>query len=271
MARPQRVLACVLFIALNAIAQPGSRPSSLRLPLRSRVEAFKGSGEWQAVELHQDFPVRETALLICDMWDRHWCSGATGRVATLVKQMTPIIDRARSSGIQIIHAPSDVMDFYKEMPQRRAMVALTKVAPPAPRILLDPPLPVDSSAGGCDTGEQFFKAWTRQHPAIPIAPEDRISDSGAEIYSFLMQRGIKNLLVMGVHTNMCVLNRTFAIKQMTKWGLRCALVRDLTDAMYDPKASPFVSHEQGTQLVIEHIEKYWCPTVTSSELKQTLR
>jgi hypothetical protein len=105
-------------------------------------------------------------------------------------------------------------------------------------------------------------------PGIPIAAEDRISDNGAEIYSFLVQRGIKNLLVMGVHTNMCVLNRTFAIKQMTKWGLRCALVRDLTDAMYDPKAAPFVSHEQGTQLVIEHIEKHWCPTLTRSDLMQ---
>jgi hypothetical protein len=71
---------------------------------------------------------------------------------------------------------------------------------------------------------------------------------------------------MGVHTNMCILNRSFAIKQMTKWGLRCILVRDLTDAMYDPKAQPFVTHEQGTELVIQHIEKHWCPTVESAEL-----
>ena len=93
-----------------------------------------------------------------------------------------------------------------------------------------------------------------------------VSDKGAEIYSLLRLRGIDNLLVMGVHTNMCVLNRTFAIKQMTKWGVRCILVRDLTDSMYDPKASPFVAHDQGTELVIEHIEKYWCPTTLSKYL-----
>ena len=76
---------------------------------------------------------------------------------------------------------------------------------------------------------------------------------------------------MGVHTNMCVLNRSFAIRQMTKWGMRCVLVRDLTDSMYDPNDRPFVSHDRGTELVIEHIEKYWAPSVTSEELMRALR
>jgi hypothetical protein len=75
---------------------------------------------------------------------------------------------------------------------------------------------------------------------------------------------------MGVHTNMCVLNRTFAIKQMTKWGERSILVRDLTDSMYNPRDRPFVAHDQGTELVIEHIEKYWAPTVLSSELLRAI-
>lgn len=35
--------------------------------------------------------------------------------------------------------------------------------------------------------------------------------------------------------------------------------------MYDPSQSPFVSHTRGTQLVIEHIEKYWCPSLASDD------
>jgi hypothetical protein len=65
---------------------------------------------------------------------------------------------------------------------------------------------------------------------------------------------------------MCVLGRSFAIRQMTRWGLRVALIRDLTDAMYNPAMSPFVTHDEGTQLVVQHIEKYWCPTVLSGDL-----
>jgi hypothetical protein len=76
---------------------------------------------------------------------------------------------------------------------------------------------------------------------------------------------------MGVHTNMCILKRSFAIKQMTKWGIHCVLVRDLTDSMYNPNDRPRVNHDQGTELVIEHIEKYWAPTVLSSELAAALR
>ena len=72
--------------------------------------------------------------------------------------------------------------------------------------------------------------------------------------------------MMGVHTNMCVLNRTFGIKQMVRWGVAIGLVRDLTDAMYNPAMPPYVSHDAGTQLVIEYIEKFWCPTLHSSDL-----
>ena len=72
-------------------------------------------------------------------------------------------------------------------------------------------------------------------------------------------------------TDMCILNRTFAIKQMTKWGVKCILIRDLTDSMYDPDDAPHVTHQRGTEMVIEHIEKYWAPTITSPELLSALR
>jgi nicotinamidase-related amidase len=230
------------------------------------VEAFKGTGEWAEVHLRKAIPTGATAIIICDMWDKHWCSGATGRVGGLVQKMEPFLEAARKQGIQIIHAPSETMDFYRDVPQRKRMLALPKVEFPAPLALADPPLPIDDKRGGCDTPDQFYKAWTREHPGLRIDASDVISDSGPEIYSFLRQRGIVNLLVMGVHTNMCVLNRSFAIKKMTALGIRCILVRDLTDAMYNPEDAPHVSHDAGTQLVIEYIERFWCPTTTSAEL-----
>jgi hypothetical protein len=44
------------------------------------------------------------------------------------------------------------------------------------------------------------------------------------------------------------------------------LVRDLTDSMYDPRQRPVVSHARGTELVIEHIESRWCPSILSDDL-----
>jgi nicotinamidase-related amidase len=253
------------FFTLPLLAAPAE------VAMRGRVEAFKGSGDWMEAQLHYRLDPARTAMVLCDMWDRHWCGGATGRVAVLAEKMQTVVEAVRAKGILIIHAPSDTMDFYKDYPQRQAILRIARSDPPAPKQIDAPPLPIDDSRGGCDTeGDQVYQAWTKQHAAIRIAAPDLISDSGAEIYGALKARGIDTLLVAGVHTNMCILNRSFAIKQMTKWGVRCILLRDLTDAMYSPKDRPYVSHEAGTELVIQHIEKYWCPTALSSDLMRAL-
>ena len=71
---------------------------------------------------------------------------------------------------------------------------------------------------------------------------------------------------MGVHTNMCILNRSFGIKALVRRGVPVALVRDLTATMYNPARPPYVSHDEGTRLVVEYIEKFWCPTILSTDL-----
>ena len=57
---------------------------------------------------------------------------------------------------------------------------------------------------------------------------------------------------------------------MTRLGFQVVLVRDLTDTMYDPRARPFVSHAHGTELVIEHIESRWCPSIMSDDLTRVI-
>jgi nicotinamidase-related amidase len=264
-----------VFLIAAGLALLAAPAGPLSLSLRTRVEPFRGGGDWREVRVAQQLPPQETALIICDMWDNHWCQDAARRTGILAHKAAPVIDAAREHGILIIHAPSDTMDFYKDAPQRRRILEIPKAEPPTPLQISEPPLPIDDTDGGCDTPNNplpvNFKAWKRQHAAIKIAEQDLISDNGTQVYSALKQRGIKNLLIMGVHTNMCVLNRTFAIRQMTKWGVRCILIRDLTDAMYNPGRKPFVNHDAGTQMVIEHIEKYWAPTITSGELMKALR
>jgi nicotinamidase-related amidase len=255
----------LLFVVLAVQLRPLTG-QDLTLDLRARVEMFKGGGDWRAVSLRENLPVPKTAILICDMWDKHWCSGATERVGGLVVKMAPFLEAARKRGIQIIHAPSETMAFYQDTPQRKRLLTIPKIDAPALLTLPDPPLPIDDKRGGCDTPDQFYKAWTREHPGLRIDASDVISDNGPEIYSFLRAQNIGTLLVMGVHTNMCVLNRAFAIKRMTALGIHCILVRDLTDAMYNPEDAPHVSHDAGTQLVIEYIEKYWAPSTTSADL-----
>jgi nicotinamidase-related amidase len=263
----------VAFLAVLALVRPSAAQDTkaaevLKLNLRTRVELFKGSGELRPTVIPTEIVAKETAVVICDMWDDHWCKASARRCDELANKMAPVVEAARARGMFIIHCPSDTMEFYKDFPQRKKMIALMKLPLPKPRDILDGALPIDDSQGGCDDEKPAkpYRAWTRQHPAIKIADEDVISDKGDEVYTYLQKNGVKNLIVMGVHTNMCILKRPFTIKKMTGYGLRCVLVRDLTDAMYDPRTRPYVGHERGTELVIEYIEQFWCPTVESKEL-----
>jgi nicotinamidase-related amidase len=227
---------------------------------------------WRAVSFQAAVEPKKAAVIVCDMWDDHWCKSAAKRCGELAKAAEPVLKACRDRGMTVIHAPSDCTDFYKDHPARKRMLAVKKLAKadlPKEKDLPNPPLPVDDSDGGCDDDKPAkpFKAWTRQHPAVTIDGDtDYVSDNGVEVLSLMREKGITTLFVTGVHTNMCVLNRSFAIKQMVKWGVPTFLVRDLTDAMYNPKMRPFVTHDQGTRLIVEHIEAHWCPTVPSTAL-----
>ena len=245
----------------------------LNVTLRSRKLVLNAAGYnmWEVAESPASFACSESAILLCDVWDKHWCRGADERLAKLLPRMNHVVKALRNKGVLVVHAPSDTMQFYAGTPARQRVLDALKLEPPADLPHDDPPLPVHSSDSTCDTDNNTcdtpVAVWSRQHQAIEIDPNcDAISDDGTELYNLYRQRRIKNILIMGVHTNICVLGRSFAIKQMVRWGFNVALVRDLTDTMYNPATPPYVSHEEGTRLTIEYIEKFWCPTLSSEVL-----
>jgi nicotinamidase-related amidase len=256
-------------------------PGTLRLHLRERKEATPGSKEFKVVERTVDWEVSKTAVVIVDMWDGHYCRSAAQRIGVMVPRMNAAITAARNHGVMIIHAPSGVTYLYADTPYRKRMQQAPAAKMPAgwnPQTWCnldpkrEPPLPVDTSKNASDdpivaTAVQQF---TRQHPGLDMIGYDGVSDNASEIFNFCEANGITNIVIMGVHTNMCVLGRPFGIRAMIRLGRNVVLARDLTDAMYDPRQPPFVSHTRGTELVIEHIEKYWCPTILSDDLTQVV-
>ena len=235
---------------------------------RQHLVQRDGYNVWEKKRTETLWQASLTALLLCDLWDSHWCRGAVERLDAMIDRMNKVVHGCREEDVLIIHAPSGTMDFYTDSPARQRASSVSPLGIPDDLEHDDPPLPIDASDNGSDTGEVAPNGvWSRQHPGIDINEEkDIISDNGKEIYSYLKHHDIDHLLIMGVHTNMCVLHRSFGIKQMIRWGVDVALIRDLTDTMYNPAMSPYVSHEEGTGLVIEFIEKFWCPTIDSSDL-----
>jgi nicotinamidase-related amidase len=262
----------------------------LKVLKRSLVEVKDKPGEFKTVKLEEKWNPKETVLIICDVWDSHHCYRAVQRVGEMVPRMNQVVEKARSMGVLIIHAPSDCMAAYKDHPGRK----LAESAPKAGNLPKDigtwcykipseekGKYPIDQSDGGEDDepaehaewaakltamGRNPRAPWKQQHEGIKIAEGDAISDKGVEVWNLLESRGIKNVMIMGVHTNMCVLGRPFGLRRMASNGKNTVLIRDMTDTMYNPAMPPRVSHFQGTALIVEHIEKYVCPTITSDQL-----
>jgi putative membrane-bound dehydrogenase-like protein len=249
------------------------RAEPLKLQLRSQSEVAAQTGRYHTRVKPTEWAAEKTAIVVCDMWDKHWCPQSTERVAEMAPRMNQVLTAARQRGVLIIHCPSDTMDYYKDHPGRT--LAMSAPAAMTSRPLerwcrldptREPTLPIDDSDGGCDCAEpvQNYRAWSKQIDTLEIVDGDAITDS-AEAYNLMRARGIEHVIVMGVHTNMCVLGRPFSIRQLVYQGLDVALMRDMTDTMYNPQKAPYVSHFSGTDLVIDHIERHWCPTLISGD------
>ncbi len=272
----------LLLSALAFSSLPLMSQEALSLSLRSRT-ATAGGKTVEVTEKKAAWPAKQTALIICDMWDDHWCKSAAARVTEMAPVMNEMISTARSRGVFIIHAPSSVTAFYKDTPQRRLALEAPPAKTPVPLATAarwgtawcwtdgqrEGVLPIDDSDMGCSckgTKCPIREAWKRQTALITLEPGDAVSDNGQEVWNLLRERGIKHVMICGVHLNMCVLGRPFAIRQMRYLGVDVALIRDMTDTMYNPERPPGVDHFTGTDLVVQHVEKFWCPTFLSTDL-----
>ncbi len=282
--------ALTVTVLAGAAAVGPAKSDRLVLTQRLRVPSPQEKGAYEVVTKKVEWDPKRTAVIVCDMWDSHHSLNAVRRVQEIAPRMNQVLEKARNLGALIIHAPSSCMKPYENHPGRKR----AKAAPKAANLPADIAswcykipseeqgvYPLDQSDGGCDSEaaeqkahqERLRKAgrnpaapWLAQYDVLKIHDEDAISDSGVEIWNLLEQRGINNVILVGVHTNMCVLGRPFGLRQLAKNGKNVVLMRDMTDTMYNPARWPYVAHFHGTDLIIQHIEKFVCPTITSDQL-----
>ncbi|MCP4849958.1 MAG: cysteine hydrolase family protein [Verrucomicrobiaceae bacterium] len=250
---------------------------------------LRGSGEHAATWMQVEWEPEKTAIIVCDMWDSHHSVTAVRRVNEFAPRLNEVLKKARSRGATIIHSPSDCMPVYAGHPGRKralkvpaagespeGMAAWCHRIPSEERASY----PIDQSDGGEDEdawenaqwaaqlekdGRKPGTPWLRQTSQLEINDKDYIAAEGDVVWNILTDRGIRHVVLCGVHTNMCVLGRPFGLRQMVRAGMDTVLLRDCTDVMYNPRRWPYVSHFTGLDLVIRHIESHVCPTVTSEQ------
>ena len=225
-----------------------SAESTIDVKLRYQQESANGLFETKSRS--ESWQPQQTAVIVCDCWDAHHCLNAVRRLEQFAPILNKVLNEARNRGATIIHSPSDCMDAYSDHPARQRAIAMPQaeytphdvaawcsVIPAEERGVY----PIDQSDGGEDDdpaehakwrakleslGRNPNTPWKKQTELIKIdAERDFISDRGDEVWNILQQRGINNVILTGVHTNMCVLGRPFGLRQMARNGKNVVLMQ----------------------------------------------
>lgn len=271
------LLLLLLILIASPLAMYAQKKSvvvpKMKMSVQKRVASDLDPKAFMISNEVQEWVPKETAIIICDMWNKHWCKGATERVVEMAPTLNNVVSIAREKGVMIVHSPSSCMPYYENHPARKLAKKYdskkTKAFNgnellPAEK---DAIWPIDQADGGCNCAMECTQGtvWDHQIEAIQIMNNDAISDSGVEVAGMFKAKGIKNVILMGVHENMCIINRPFALRNMVRLGLNVTVMRDLTDTMYDSKEAPRVSHFTGNSLMTEYIETYIASSVVSTD------
>lgn len=205
----------------------------------------------------------KTVLLICDVWDNHYCKDLRQRTESLVGRINEFAKVVRSRGGSVLHCPSETVDkFYADWPQRTKMQRYPKTKTIVSEEMRSARIPLDTTlTTGCPDIPQcsVHTNYTRQHGSIEILPQDLISDSGQEIHDFIAHKNIDCVLMAGTALNMCVLSRSFGVEALVEWGIPVRVMSDLVEVFYSPADFPHITAEQAKWFALGYINAEWCP------------
>lgn len=266
----------VLVVLAAATAAVPAPATTFEFMAQTRVERPGGAG-YDVVQERVRWEADKTAIVVCNMWDRHPCPSAAQRIADLAPAIDAALEKARGMGMLVVHAPAGVADHYSGMPQRKKSEKAREARVPRakewryPDPDSEPPLPIDTSGGGCDCPEapcpqDMDAAPRRQIETIAIGPDDAITDDGQELYNLLEAEDRENVIVVGAGAETWFGASAVAVRANVNHGKNAVVLRDLTDALYDHRAMPYVDHYRGVDLLALYSEAYWCPTTLSTFL-----
>ncbi len=198
----------------------------------------------------------KTGIVIIDPWNFHWCITATQRVVAMGPRLNRALECARQLGIYVMWSPTEVASMYAGTPQRERAAAVACVDVPEVRKL--PSCDFTAHVGECMCGPGLVCEVNYGAdgicPTFNIAKDDVIVSGRQEVYSICKHRGITHLIYMGLHTNMCVYNRTEGLSSMYATGLDCMLARDINDAFTNYNPQTGYTLDDGTAQIDRDLE-----------------
>ncbi len=283
------LLAClgVPAVAQDAVAPRDSAAPALHIRPRYYRWYVNPGQEWVEKNLGYAFldwkvPRRQAALVLVDVWDRHYIKDPAVRAEKIIQEkIRPLLAAWRRGGLEVIHAPAP--------PQAISQPGwIGRGAKPDPAAK---PVPADNAAADVSatwpplefrrkTGP--YREFARPeepmeperlkrvkglsiHPGVWPLPGEAVVATGDELHRYCRQKGILFLFYVGFNTNACILLRDYGTIEMSNRGYEVILVRDCTTGM-----ESFETTDQlwQTRAAIQFLEMFGKYSITSDELIQ---
>ncbi|MEO6187912.1 MAG: isochorismatase family protein [Ginsengibacter sp.] len=211
--------------------------------------------------LNWDLPISKTALVLVDVWQRHYIKDTEARGEAIInKNLIPLMTACRKAGLQIIHAPSSPVAI-----QHPNWAKLVSKAEMNPKRDSWPPAAFRSKSDKYESYRRPLEPREAEkqslpplnfHPkARPIGKEPVVA-TGEELHRYCKQEEILFLLYAGFNTNACILSRDYGTIQMSNRGYEVILVRDCTTGMESRYTHDSLSQTSGAILLLEMFGQY---------------
>jgi nicotinamidase-related amidase len=251
--------------ALPPAGIPGGNPALTIKPRYHRWHVDPGV-EWLETNtgyayLDWTIPVSQTALVMVDVWQRHYIKDTEARAETIINnKLVPLMTACRKKKLTIIHAPSPpvakLLPNWINLENKANTATKQDDWPPAQFRNLSGPYQEYRRPEEPREKERQKLPPLRIHPkAMPLSHEPVVA-TGEELHLYCKQKGILFLLYAGFNTNACILTRDYGTLQMRNRGYEIIMVRDCTTGMESKETQPTLSQTNGAILFLEMFGNY---------------
>lgn len=219
-------------------------------------------------KLDWKIPVAQTALVLLDVWQRHYIKETEERAEKIINEKyVPLLAKVREQGMQVIHAPSPEAAMkhpnWVQLVSRSEINPPTDTWPPAEFRRMSGPYKAFSRPNEPREAERRALPALTFHPKVTPQGNEAVVATGEELHRYCKQKGILFLLYAGFNTNACIISRDYGATQMTNRGYAVTLLRDCTTGMETKETQAQLLQTNGAILLLEMFGQY---SVTSDEL-----
>ncbi|WP_306550176.1 isochorismatase family protein [Daejeonella sp.] len=261
------------FASLNTIEHSVSAEKLHVKPRYHRWHVNEGA-EWLELNtghanLDWNIPVSQCALVLLDVWSRHYLKEPTDRAEKIINEKyIPLLKKCRESGMTVIHAPSPQVAIkhpnWVKLISDEELNPLPDAWPP--REFRGLSGPYKDFRRPFEPREVEIQAMVKPHQFHPIAMPmegEGVIATGEELHRYCKQKGILFLFFAGFNTNACMITRDYGALQMNTRGYQVSVLRDCTTGMENKETQAKLLQTNGALLFFEMFGQY---TVTSDEI-----